>query len=379
MTLELLLAGMLLGALVLYVLTGGADYGAGVWSLFARGPRGEAHRPLIDRAIAPIWEANHVWLVLIVTILFAGFPRAFALVSTALHLPLTALLVGIVLRGSAFAFRTHDVRPRSELDAAQLLWSWVFAGSSILASLMLGTTIGAIASGRLTHRPASFFDSFVAPWLAGFPLLVGCFALALFVYLAAIYLIFETDDHELKDDFRTRALFSWIVVSVIGVAVLYLSRQGAPEIYDGLAHTSGGRLVLGLTSIAGLVSLTALFFRWFGTARAGAAIQVTLIIFGWAASQYPYLIAPDLTLAEAAAPAATLHLLVWSLLIGGLVLFPSLYYLYRIFKTHALFTPSSDDEANCPPPDNLSDSTARPGKRNEAEPDGSRLAGRSNV
>jgi cytochrome d ubiquinol oxidase subunit II len=198
--------------------------------------------------------------------------------------------------------------------------------------------------------------------------------LALFVYLAAIYLIFETDDYGLQQDFRRRALISWVVVSVIGLAVLYLSRQGAPEIYDGLAHTSGGRLILGLTSMAGLVSLTALFFRWFETARAGAAIQVTLIICGWAASQYPYLIAPDLTLAEAAAPAATLHLLVWSLLIGGLILFPSLYYLYRIFKTHALFTLTSGDEANCPPSDNLSDRRNRPGKRNKDDQDGSRLA-----
>jgi cytochrome d ubiquinol oxidase subunit II len=342
MTFDILLAGMLLGSLVFYVLTGGADFGAGVWTLLARGKRGHLHRALIDRAIAPIWEANHVWLILIVTILFGGFPRAFAVITTALHIPLTALLVAIVLRGSAFVFRTHDVRPRSDRDASQVFWSRVFAGSSILAPLMLGTTIGAIASGRLSGQPPSFFDLFVAPWLALFPLLVGCFTLALFVFLAAMYLIFETTDRLLQEDLRRRALVLWMIVSSLGGAVLLVSRTGAPLIYDGLVSTSGGRATLGLTAIAGLVSLAALVFRRFGIARAVVAAQVILIIFGWAMSQYPYLVVPDVKLPEAAAPVQILRLLVWSLLIGGVVLFPSLYYLYRVFKRHALFTPPAD-------------------------------------
>ena len=280
---------------------------------------------MIDKAIAPIWEANHVWLILMVTILFAGFPPAYALITTTLHVPLTALLVGIVLRGSAFAFRTNDARPRSELDASQAFWTWVFAGSSILAPLMLGTTIGAIASGHLAVRPPTFFDSFVAPWFAAFPLLVGCFALALFVYLAAIYLIFETDDRALKEDFRSRALACWVVVSIIGVVVLSLSRNGAPEVYAGLAHTNLGLTTLGATAAGGLISLVGLLIRRFRVARAAAALQVALIVFGWAGSQYPYLVAGDLTLEEAASPDITLRLLTWSLVTGGVVLFPALY------------------------------------------------------
>lgn len=342
MTLDILLAGMLLGALVFYVLTGGADFGAGVWTLLARGNRGHLHQALIDRAIGPIWESNHVWLILIVTILFAGFPRAFAVITTALHIPLTALLVAIVLRGSAFVFRTHDVRPRSDHDASQVFWRRIFAGSSLVAPLMLGTTIGTIASGRLSERLPSFFELFVAPWLAFFPLLVGCFTLALFVSLAAIYLILETADPLLQEDLRRRALVLWIIVSSLGGIVLIESRTGAPVIYDGLAHTGGGRAILGLTAIAGLVTLAALLLRRFRTARAAAAAQVILIIFGWAVSQYPYLVVPNVRLPEAAAPDQVLHLLVWSLLIGGLVLFPSLFYLYRVFKAHALFAPPAD-------------------------------------
>jgi cytochrome d ubiquinol oxidase subunit II len=342
MTFDILLAGMLLGSLVFYVLTGGADFGAGVWTLLARGKRGHLHRALIDRAIAPIWEANHVWLILIVTILFAGFPRAFSVITTALHIPLTALLVAIVLRGSAFVFRTHDVRPRSDRDASQIFWSRVFAGSSILAPLMLGTTIGAVASGRLSGQPPSFFDFFLAPRLALFPLLVGCFTLALFVFLASMYLIFETTDRLLQDDLRRRALVLWMIVSSLGGAVLLVSRTGAPIIYDGLLSTSGGRTILWLTAGAGLISLAALVSRRFGIARAAVVVQVILIIVGWAISQYPYLVVPDVTLPEAAAPVQILRLLVWSLLIGGVVLFPSLYYLYRVFKGHALFTPPAD-------------------------------------
>ena len=366
MTWELLLAGMLLVSLVLYVLTGGADYGAGVWTLLARGTRDRAHRALIDHAIAPIWEANHVWLILVVTILFAGFPRAYALITTSLHVPLTALLIGIVLRGSAFAFRTNDIKPRSEEDASQVFWTWIFAGSSILAPLMLGTTVGAVAAGHLAVRPPAFFDSFIAPWLAAFPLLVGCFALALFVYLAAIYLIFETDDRSLQETFRRRALVCWCVVSAVGIAVLYLSRRGAPEVYNGLAHTSLGLLTLAATAITGLAGLIGLFLRRFGIARAGAALQVALIIFGWAGSQYPYLVAADLTLTEAAAPEVTLRLLAGSLVIGGIVLFPSLYYLYRIFKPHAVFA-LDEDEANCPSSDILSgrDTAAERARRGE--------------
>jgi cytochrome d ubiquinol oxidase subunit II len=356
MSWELLLAGMLLMSLVLYVLTGGADYGAGVWTLLARG---RAHRAVIDKAIAPIWEANHVWLILVVTILFAGFSPAYALITTTLHVPLTALLVAIVLRGSAFAFRTNDARHRSELDPSQAFWTWVFAGSSVVAPLMLGITIGAIASGHLALRSPTFFDTFVAPWLAAFPLLVGCFALALFVYLAAIYLIFETDDLALQEDFRRRAVACWIVVSIIGVIVLYLSRRGAPEVYAGLARTTLGVAVVGATAAAGLISLSGLLLRLFRLARAGAVAQVTLIVFGWAGSQYPYVVAGDLTLEEAASPDVTLRLLTWSLVLGGVVLFPSLYYLYRIFKPHAFVSlladsPPADIKASCPTLDILS-------------------------
>ncbi|MGH7258851.1 MAG: cytochrome d ubiquinol oxidase subunit II [Nitrospiraceae bacterium] len=343
MSLELMLAATILISLIFYVLTAGADFGAGVWTLFAAGERSRRqHQALIDRAIAPIWEANHVWLILVVTILFAAFPKAFALISTTLHIPLTLMLVGIVLRGSAFAFRTHDVEAhRNQNDPAQVFWMRVFGGSSVLTPLMLGLTIGTIAAGHLSMKPQSFYGSYVQPWLGPFPMTVGVFALVLFMYLAVVYLLLETSDATLQEDLRRRSLVTWLVVTVVGLVVFIASKRGAPEIYDGLVHAIAGQLTLLATFAASLASGISLLRRWYAAARVCTAFQVILILLGWAWSQYPYLVVPDLTVSDAAAPAPILELLLWSLVIGALLLFPSLYYLYRIFKAHTFTTPDS--------------------------------------
>ena len=142
-----LLALAIVGALILYVLTGGADFGGGVWDLLARGPRATAQRALIDRAIAPVWEANHVWLILVVVLLFGAFPPAFSALATGLHLPLTALLVGIVFRGSAFVFRKYGGGGR----AASRRWGVVFAVASLVTPICLGVTIGAVTAGAIRN------------------------------------------------------------------------------------------------------------------------------------------------------------------------------------------------------------------------------------
>jgi cytochrome d ubiquinol oxidase subunit II len=343
MSLELMLASTLLVSLIFYVLTAGADFGAGVWTLFAPDERSRRqHQALIDQAIAPIWEANHVWLILVVTILFAGFPKAFAMISTTLHIPLTLMLVGIVLRGSAFAFRTHDVEAhRNQDDPAQVFWMRVFAGSSLLAPIMLGLTIGTIAAGHLSMKPQSFYESYIQPWLSPFPIAVGIFALILFMYLAVVYLLLETSDAAFQESFRRRALVTWLVVIVVGLIVFIASKRGASEIYHGLIHSIAGRLTLLATLTASLASGISLLSRRYAAARVCAALQVVFILLGWALSQYPYLVVPDLTVSEAAAPASVLQLLLGSLAVGALLLFPSLYYLYRIFKTHTFRSPGS--------------------------------------
>ncbi|HEX5604741.1 MAG TPA: cytochrome d ubiquinol oxidase subunit II, partial [Pyrinomonadaceae bacterium] len=182
----------MIAALILYALLGGADYGGGVWDLFAFGPRARAQRALIAEAISPVWEANHVWLILVIVILFTAFPPAFAAIATALHIPITLLLIGIVLRGTAFTFRTYDV----QRDDVQRRWSLVFSIASIITPILLGTILGAIASGAIRVENGSVTSGFFNSWLAPFPLSVGFFALALFAFLAAVYLTVEAEQRE---------------------------------------------------------------------------------------------------------------------------------------------------------------------------------------
>ena len=223
MPLETIIAGVMIAALVLYALLGGADYGGGVWDLFAFGPRARAQRRLIAEAISPVWEANHVWLILVIVILFTAFPPAFAAIATALHIPITLLLIGIVLRGAAFTFRTYDV----QRDDVQRRWSLVFSIASIITPILLGTILGAIASGTIRVENGSVTSGFFNSWLAPFPFAVGCFALALFAFLAAVYLTLETRERELQEGFRRRALASGVAVGLLALTVFMLAREGA--------------------------------------------------------------------------------------------------------------------------------------------------------
>lgn len=334
MSLELLLAGSILVGLTFYVLLGGADYGAGVWTLLARGPSMQAQRMMIAKAIGPIWEANHVWLILVVTILFTAFPKAFAVVSTRLHIPLSLMLVGVVLRGSAFAFRTNDVVKARTEDRAEKFWERVFGLSSVLTPIMLGVTIGALASGHVGEpmgTMGTFVDVFIRPWATLFCFLTGCLALTLFAGLAAVYLILEATDEFLREEFRRRALLAAAVSGAIALAVFFLAKTEAPEIWHALTQTLWGILMVTLAGVSGGTMVVALVQRLYRIAFFSAVGEVIFILWGWALGQYPFLIVPDVTIADAAPP-QTLRLVLIALMIGALVLFPSLYYLYRIFK-----------------------------------------------
>src|SRR5918997_2364958 len=155
-------------SLMFYALLGGADYGGGVWDLFAFGRRAREQRALIAEAISPVWEANHVWLILVIVILFTAFPPAFAVIATALHIPITLLLIGIVLRGTAFTFRTYDSRH----DEVQRRWSLVFSIASIITPVLLGIILGAIASGTIRVQSGVVTSGFFSSWLAPFPFAV---------------------------------------------------------------------------------------------------------------------------------------------------------------------------------------------------------------
>jgi len=325
-----LLGGVILASLVLYALLGGADFGGGIWDLLASGPRRREQRELVEHAIGPIWEANHVWLILVVVVLFTGFPAAFAAISIALFVPLVLLLLGIVLRGAAFTFRTYDVRE----DRVQARWGLVFSGSSVLAPVVLGVVVGALSSGRL-RVAADGAEPFA--WVAPFPLSVGLFAAALFAYLAATYLAVEAQGL-LREDFRHRAVASGVAVFLCAALSGALSWREAPLVFEGLTRRPWSVPFHVATGAAAVAALGLLATRRVRAARAAAAVQVALVVLGWGASQYPYVLVPDLTLASASGPRATQVALLWALGGGALLLFPSLYVLFRVFKGERPFS-----------------------------------------
>lgn len=341
MTAELAVAGVMLAALVVYTLTGGADFGGGVWDLLASGPRAEEQRKLIARTLAPIWEANHVWLILIIVLMFVGFPPVFAAVTTALHVPLSVMLVGIVLRGSAFTFRAYDLKA----GAGARRWRRVFEVASLITPVTLGVTLGAL--GHIRVNPAVLVEGgcvrmapalpfvltdFVSEWWAAFPLAVGGFTLAVCAYLAAVYLANEADDAELAEVFRVRALISAVAV---GVTALLAFSVSAPHIQADLTASAWAGPLHAATGVAAVAAIGLLWVRRFAAARAAAAAQVTLIVLGWGLAQYPELAIPGLTIAECGAPKSVLVPMLVTLGIGSAVLVPALVYLFAVFKAHS--------------------------------------------
>jgi cytochrome d ubiquinol oxidase subunit II len=333
-------AAVMLLALVVYTLFGGADYGAGFWDLLARGPRAAAQRELIAHAIGPVWEANHVWLIIVIVLLFTGFPAAFAAIMITLHVPLSLMLICVVLRGSAFTFRGYD---NSALGKRS--WNQAFSLPSAITPVILGIIIGAIATGKPGLAAAG--DGAVplfSTWLRPFPLVVGLFALNLFAYLAAVYLTLETSDPELRNDFRVRSLYAAVSLGALAWVVYQLARTEAVQVFQGLDASSWGRPVRFATGGCAIVALLGLWFRWFRTARVAAMAQAALILWGCALAQYPLLVPPVIDIATGAAPPIVHKLLLIALAAGSLVLLPSLYYLFRVFKGHT-FLPMTDDAA----------------------------------
>lgn len=329
-SLPALIAGAIAATLNIYALTAGADFGGGAWDLLATGPRREQQRGLVADAIAPIWAANHVWLILVVVLLFTAFPPVFARLMTLLHIPLSMMLLGIVLRGSAFTFRSYDSRQ----DNVQRRWGRIFALASTGTPLLLGIVVGAIATGALPTselRPdTSFRTTFVDPWLAPFPIGVGVLALCLFAFLAAVYLTLEATDEAVRNEFRCRALASAAAVALAAMVDLLLARSGAPRLWTGLTTGNLAMVVRICAAVAWVVAVFGLWRRSYRVARVAAAAEVSLIVWGWALGQFPYLVPPDLTIVNAAAPPATLRLLTGALVLGLAVLAPSLRYLFSI-------------------------------------------------
>jgi cytochrome d ubiquinol oxidase subunit II len=331
MPLEIPVAGVMVVGLTVYTLTGGADFGGGVWDLLASGPRKRQQRLLIAEALAPIWESNHVWLILVVVLMFVCFPPAFAAISIALHVPLTLMLIGVVLRGSAFVFRAYDPALKDRTTGG---WQRTFAVASAATPVMLGVSLGAVASGSLTLDPETgrVVTDFFSQWLAPFPFAVGALTLSLSAMLAAVYLTLETDDPALQEDFRKRALAGVVAVASASWWALLAARSGAPGLFAALTSSPWAIGLQSGAALAGAATLGALWTRQYAMARLGAGAQVIFLIGGFAMAQWPYIIPPHLTFADAAAPEVILGPVLAALGAGSLVLLPAFLWLYRVFR-----------------------------------------------
>ena len=338
----ILIIGLFLAVCILfYSLFAGADFGGGILELL-RGPvLRKEQAELINKAISPVWEANHVWLILAIVVLFVGFPVGYARISTIYHIPLTIMLIGIILRGCAFTFRHYD----AVKDDSQKYYSVIFVLSSFVTPIMLGTIAGALFLGRRVQVKGTFAETYVSPWLNLFSFSVGFFATALFAFLAAVYMIGESPNPDLRRIFTRRARTINAVAMACGLFVFI-----AAEIDD--LHLLRLFLSDRFACICLVLATLILPPLWYGLKRRYArrcrflvAGQVGLILLGWFQLQFPALLisrdpsVPSLTIFDAAAPEVTLRPLLGALIFGCLLIFPALYYLLRIFKTPSAVAP----------------------------------------
>jgi cytochrome d ubiquinol oxidase subunit II len=320
---EIILAAALIGSFVFYLVSGGADFGAGILDLTAAGSSSREQRELIAEAIAPIWEANHVWLILDLVLLFTVFPDAFYVLVTALHVPLLALLLGIVFRGSTFVFRKYDTQ-REHVFAG---WSLAFGLSSLFTPFVLGICLGGLMSGEIHTSAGRVVTGFFAGWTTPFAILTGGTLTAFCAFLAAIYLTLESHEDHLRDVFRVRGLWFGAVLIVLGAAlVLWRFSITGIDIFEpsGLLAAFPGALVA--------AALLLLYYRAYRLARAAAAVSAasTALYFAWL--QFPLFVIPDVSLIGAGGAPRTLSLLIPTLLVGAVTLFPSFLYLFWVFK-----------------------------------------------
>lgn len=334
--LEILVAGALVVALLLFALAGGADFGGGVWTVFARGENRDAQAHLVDRAIGPLWETNELWIVVALVILWSGFPVVFATFGVALFIPLILVLAGILLRGSFLAFLEEaEYAPQRR---AFEVFGRTFGVVSVISPVFFGMAAGTISSGRLSLQEGTGrFDvgapaeGYFEPWLGPFPVATGILALATCMYLSAIYLTLEaTDDEALQELFRRRGMISAAALGVLGLAALPVARADAPYMWQALLGPPG--LLLGLAAAALASSVALLYLRRFWWARTAAILQVVSVFAAWVSAQYPYLLVDDITIGSAAAPDTVLVALLVLSFFYAVLLGPSLVLLFTLFK-----------------------------------------------
>ena len=326
MTLADLCLALVIAGLTAYAVLGGADFGAGFWDLTAGGAeRGGRVRGMVERSMGPVWEANHVWLIFVLVIVWTCFPVAFGSITSTLYVPLALAAIGIIFRGTAFALRGQA----ATIGEARILGA-LFASSSVLVPFCLGACLGAIGSGEVPVGNAA--GDPITSWLNPTGILTGALAVITGAYLAAVYMAGDSERAGLDDlarAFRTRALGAGIAAGAVAIGGLLVLHGDARFLFDGLTSGAGLAFVIASALFGGL-TLALVWSRRFEPARYSAAAAVACVTVGWAFAQSPYLLPEVLTLEDAAASDATLVATLISMGVGLLVLVPSLWLLYSL-------------------------------------------------
>lgn len=319
---------------IAYAVFGGADFGAGIWDLFAGDPeKGREPRALLERSIGPVWEANHVWLIFVLVYLWTAFPEAFVSIVTTLYIPMMLAGIGIVFRGSSFAFRKWASQLRY-----RRMFGIGFAAASLLTPFFLGTVAGGVASGRVPLGNAAG-DPWTS-WINPTSLLGGTLAVVVSAYLAAVLAARDaarSGRGELAPYFRTRALASGVIAGLVATAGIFIIRSDAPVLFDGLTDTYGG-VVVAVSVAVGAISLVAIYLRKRQLSRIAAVAATVTILWGWGLGQYPWLLPDVLTIEEGAAPDAVLLALLVAFAGAAILAVPALIWLYALADRGALDT-----------------------------------------
>jgi cytochrome d ubiquinol oxidase subunit II len=318
-------AVVLMIGVVAYALFGGADFGTGFWDLIAGdAEHGARPRAVAAHSIGPVWEANHVWLIFILVVLWTGFPEAFQSITLTLFVPLSLAALGIVVRGSSFAFRKEVQR-----TSFRRTFGALFASSSVLVPYCMGAVAGAIASG---HVPAGgkAGDPW-SSWINPTSILGGVLAITVCAYLAAVYLVFDArriGDLAMVEYFRERAVVSAVAAGFVAFAGIFVLHDYAKHVYDGL--TSRALPLVVISALCGVTSLVLLHRGAHRYARLFSAGAVATVVGAWGVAQWPYILPTSLKVSAAAAPDPTLTTILVVFVIAAVVILPSLGWLYLL-------------------------------------------------
>lgn len=319
-------------ALGMYIIFGGADFGAGIVELFSKKDYRERSQTIMYKSIGPIWEANHMWLIIAIVILFVGFPKIYADLSNYLHIPLVIMLLGIIARGTSFTFRNYDVIK----DRWHKLYTYIFTFSSLITPLFLGIIAAATVSGSIDTESKDFLTAYIYSWLTWFNISVGIFTVSICGFLASIYTIYTVDDRDEAKFLRIRANKFTYAIFITGGLVFLISFWKNVPLIDWIFSHWIGYLSVSLATISIVFLTQALKREQDVLIRILAGFIVLMILFSVSYSHFPNLLlfknGTTLSLLDSNHSQRTIELLGWALLLGSIFILPFLFYLIYSFN-----------------------------------------------